>query len=69
MFNEFDDSADRSDGKGRRAASLGVAILILVVLGSGVAAALHTVRVVQRERDQEVTFEDLPLPPAPDPLP
>ena len=66
VFNEFDGSEDRSDGKGRRAASLGVAILILVILGSGVAAALHTVRVVQRERDQDVTFEDLPLPPAPE---
>ena len=63
MFNDFDGAEDRTDGKGRRAASLGVAILILVVLGSGVAAALATVRVVQQQRDQDVTFEDLPLPP------
>lgn len=66
MFNDFDGSEDRNDGKTRRAASLGVALLILAVLGSGVAAALHTVRVVQQQRDQDVTFEDLPLPPAPE---
>lgn len=65
MFNDFEES-DHQEGQGRRAASLGVATLILVLIGSGVAAALATVRVVQQERDQNVTFEDLPLPPAPE---
>ena len=66
MFNDFEDGGGEKEGGGRRAASLGVAAVILILLGSGVAAALATVRVVQERREQDVTFADLPPMPEPE---
>ncbi len=67
MFNDFEDSAPEEGSKGRKAVSLGVAAIMFLLIGSGIAAAMATVRVVQRERDQEVSFADLPMQPLPEP--
>ncbi len=78
MFNDFDQDAEQEEGRGRRAASLAVSALVFLLLGSGLAAAMATVRAIQPRRpDTEVSFEELPTvapepeeaPPPPPPPP
>lgn len=78
MFNDFDQDAEKEEGRGRRAASLMISGLVFLLLGSALAATMATVRAMQPHRpDREVTFEELPVaapepeeaPPPPPPPP
>ena len=78
MFNDFDQDADKEEGRGRRAASLAISGLVFLLLGSALAATMATVRAMQPNRpDRDVTFEELPMaapepeeaPPPPPPPP
>jgi len=78
VFNDFDQDADKEEGRGRRAASLAISGLVFLLLGSALAATMATVRAMQPHRaDRDVTFEELPIaapepeeaPPPPPPPP
>lgn len=78
MFNDFDQDAEKEEGRGRRAASAAISGLLFLLIGSALAATMATVRAMQPHRpDREVTFEELPeiapepeeAPPPPPPPP
>ena len=61
MFNDFDQDAEKEEGRGRRAASLAISGLLFLLIGSALAATMATVRAMQPRRpDRDVTFEELP---------
>ena len=54
MFNDFDQDADKEEGRGRRAASLAISGLVFLLLGSALAATMATVRAMQPNRQPRV---------------
>ncbi|MCA9578987.1 MAG: hypothetical protein H6726_02925 [Sandaracinaceae bacterium] len=68
MFNDFDQDAEKEEGRGRRAASMAISGLLFLLIGSGLAATMATVRAMQPRRpDRDVEFADLPMEAPPEP--
>ena len=70
MFSDFDDKAQKEEGRGRRTVSLLLAGGIFVVLAAGVAAAVATAHQIARQDDDvDVEFATLDTPDVPEPEP